>query len=53
MDKSKSKEAELEKKIEDGSKCFEDFKLLAEIYNKGEEYEKLLVIIEKKFKLQL
>ncbi len=36
MSKSDSRVSELERKIKDGSKCFEDFKLLAEIYNKME-----------------
>ncbi len=53
MDKPKPDESELEMKIGDGSKCFEDFKLLAEIYNEREEYEKLLILIEKRFKLPL
>jgi len=53
MCESESKVSGLEKKIKDGSKCFEDYKLLAEIYYEGEEYEKLLMLIEKTFKLPL
>ncbi len=53
MDKPKPNESELEMKIEDGSECLEDYELLAEIYNEREEYEKLLMLIEKMFKLPL
>ncbi len=53
MCESDSRVSELERKIKDGSKCFEDYKLLAEIYNKREEYEKLLILIGKIFKLPL
>jgi tetratricopeptide (TPR) repeat protein len=53
MCESDSRVSELERKIKDGSKCFEDYKLLAEIYNKREEYEKLLILIEKIFNLPI
>ncbi len=53
MDKSKSNEAELEKKIEAGSKCVEDYMSLVAIYNEREEYEKLLMLFEKIFNLPL
>ncbi len=53
MCKSKSEEAELIKKIKDGSKCFEDYRALGTIYFDREDFYEYLAILEKTLALSL
>ncbi len=53
MCESDSRVSELERKIKDGSKCFDDYSLLAKIYDDREEFEKVLILVEKMFNMPL